>query len=99
MLRAFAFGNSFIDWVKLLYSNGTFQIRVNDSTTSVISFQCGVRQGCSLSASLFTLGLEPLVHHIRCESLISGIIPPGGQLNVIRKIIFTETKKFRKKLD
>lgn len=88
-LKAFGFGQGFVDWVALLYANGAFRIRVNGSISSPIAFQCGVRQGCSLSGSLFVICLEPLLHRIRQNPRIPGLIPPGGQIDAVRRIIFT----------
>ena len=88
VLRAFGFGDGFIQWVSLLYANGSFRIRLNDSISMPIAFQCGVRQGCALSGSLFVIGLEPLLHRIRENPRIPGLIPPGGQIDAIRRIIF-----------
>jgi exonuclease III len=90
VLRAFGFGEGFIQWVSLLYANGSFRIRLNDGISTPIAFQCGVRQGCALSGSLFVIGLEPLLHRIRENPLIPGLIPAGGQTEAIRKIIFQE---------
>lgn len=92
VLQAFGFGNVFIQWVSLLYANGSFRIRLNDGISMPIAFQCGVRQGCALSGSLFVIGLEPLLHRIRENSRIPGLIPPGGQIDAIRRIIFEERK-------
>ena len=89
-LRAFGFGQEFVNWVTLLYTNGTFRIRVNSSVTTPIAFQCGVRQGCSLSASLFIICLEPLLHRIRQNPRIPGLLAPGGQIGAVRSIILTD---------
>ena len=87
-LRRFGFGPNFINWIKLLYSNATFRIKVNNSISNVIPFKSGVRQGCSLSGALYVLCLEPLLHHIRRNPRIPGVLPPGGQFTSIIRSIF-----------
>ena len=64
-LRSFGFGNSFVKWIALLYKNSTFRIRFNGHLSSPINFRSGVHQGCALSAALFIIALEPLLHRIR----------------------------------
>ena len=86
VLEAFGFGSGFIDWVKLLYANGSFRIKVNNYISKSIDFKSGVRQGCSLSGCLFVISLEPLLHRIRSNQSIPGILPPGGQFAAVRKI-------------
>jgi exonuclease III len=88
VLRAFGFGEGFVRWVSLLYANGSFRIRLNEGISRPIAFKCGVRQGCALSGSLFVIGLEPLLYRIRENPRIPGLIPPGGQIDAIRRIIY-----------
>jgi len=88
VLQAFGFGESFIRWISLLYSNGSFKIRLNNSLSNPIESKSGVRQGCALSASLFIIALEPLLHRIRTNPRITGIKPPGSQYLEVQKIIF-----------
>ncbi|CAF4559921.1 unnamed protein product [Rotaria socialis] len=87
VLEAFGFGSEFISWVKLLYANGSFRIKINNSISIPISFNSGVRQGCSLSGGLFIISLEPLLHRIRSNQAIPGILPPGGQYSNIRQVV------------
>ncbi|CAF0977242.1 unnamed protein product [Didymodactylos carnosus] len=88
VLRIFGFGENFINWVKLLYTNATFRIKINESITKQIRFDCGVRQGCSLSGEIYVIGLEPLLHRIRMNPRIPGIIPPGAQYQTVRRMVF-----------
>jgi len=50
-LERFGFGLNFINWIKLLYRNATFGIRLNNVISDMIPFKSGVRQDCSLSSS------------------------------------------------
>ncbi|CAF4810275.1 unnamed protein product, partial [Rotaria sp. Silwood2] len=88
LLRRFGFGRDFISWIKLLYTNATFRIKINNAISDSIPFKSGVRQGCSLSGNLFVICLEPLLHNIRRNPRIPGVIPPGGQYPAVIKSIF-----------
>ena len=52
-LQGFGFGDNFIDWLKILYSNATTKIKVNGHFTESIPLTRGLRQGCPLSPSLY----------------------------------------------
>ncbi|CAF4543415.1 unnamed protein product [Rotaria sp. Silwood2] len=90
LLRRFGFGRDFISWIKLLYTNATFRIKINNAISDSIPFKSGVRQGCSLSGNLFVICLEPLLHNIRRNPRIPGVIPPGGQYPAVIKSIFND---------
>ena len=52
-LKIFGFGDSFIKWIKVIYSNCSSAIISNGWITPVFNIERGVRQGCPLSALLF----------------------------------------------
>ncbi|CAF1592636.1 unnamed protein product [Didymodactylos carnosus] len=66
VLKVFGFGKNYISWI-------------NGLSTDDIPFESGVRQGCSLSGGIYVLALEPLLHRIRMNPKIPGLMPPGGQ--------------------
>lgn len=72
-LYKFGFGNSFIDWIKILYSSPRASVKTNDHTSPCFSLQRGTRQGCPLSPSLFAIFIEPLAAAIRQNNNIKGI--------------------------
>jgi len=72
-LHKFGFGNSFINWLKILYSFPTACVRTNNQTSSSFCLQRGTRQGCPLSPSLFAIFIEPLAATIRQTNMIKGI--------------------------
>lgn len=72
-LKKFGFGESFLHWVKILYSSPLAQINTNGIISQRITLHRGTRQGCPLSPSLFTIFIEPLAAAIRQNGMISGI--------------------------
>ena len=52
-LKKFGFGESFQQWVKVLYTNITGSVKNNNWLTSKYSLSRGIRQGCPLSCLIF----------------------------------------------
>ena len=71
-LRTFGFGENFIKWVKIVYTNTKSAVKVNGFLTSEFSIERGVRQGCPLSALLYVLCAEVLAIEIRSNKQIVG---------------------------
>ena len=59
-LKKCNFGDSFIKWVRLLYTNISSCIMKHGTTTSYFHLQRGTRQGVPLSGYLFYIALELL---------------------------------------
>ena len=71
-LESFGFGEKFIKWVKIVYTDTRSAVKVNGFLTSEFSIQRGVRQGCPLSALLYVLCAEVLGIAIRKNNKIIG---------------------------
>ena len=71
-LKAFGFGDNFIKWVKIVYTDTKSSVKVNGFLTHEFSIQRGVRQGCPLSALLYVLCAEVLGIEIRRNKKIVG---------------------------
>ena len=76
-LRTMGFGESFVNWVRLFYTNVQSAVNVNGYLSSFFSLSRGVRQGCPLSPLLYVLVSEVLAVNIRANPLIKGLSLPG----------------------
>ena len=72
ILKKFGFGERFIHWVRLIYSNASTQINLNGFLTEKVPLKCGVRQGCPLSALLYVMVIEILALQLRANPNIVG---------------------------
>ena len=72
-LKAYNFGNSFIQWVKLLYRESYLSVINNGYTSPWFKCTRGTFQGAGHSGLIFILALEILAIHIRESAEISGI--------------------------
>ena len=72
-LKSFNFGNNFITWIKLLYTEIFSCVSNNGYLSNYFSLKRGIRQGCPISALLFILVAEILAINIRADSEIKGI--------------------------
>ena len=73
VLEKFGFGESFIQWIKVILKNQESSVINGGITTWYFSLQRGARQGDPISAYLFILVLEILFISIRSNENIEGI--------------------------
>ena len=81
-LRYFNFEGSFINWIKLFYSNAKSCVSNNGHHSEFFPIQRGVRQGCPLSPYLFIIGIELLANQITTKENIKGITLAGSELKI-----------------
>ena len=72
ILKKFGFGNSFIDWIKILTNEESCVIN-GGSTTSYFRFKKGVLQGDLISAYLFIIALEIIFAMIKSNPNMKGL--------------------------
>ena len=79
-LTGLHFGEPFIHWVELLYSNASTRINVNGHLTKRIPLRSGVRQGCPLSPLLYVMVIEILALQFRANPDIVGFTIQGQRI-------------------
>ena len=75
-LEKMVFGQSFIRWVRLLYTRARCSILINGYSSPVFYPSRGVRQGCPLSALLYVLTMEVLATNLRAHPDLVGLQLP-----------------------
>jgi exonuclease III len=72
-LKAYGFGEGFVDIFKILYRNITAKILVNGYQSESIKIMRGVKQGDALSCAIFILCIDPLIRNINKNKTIKEI--------------------------
>ncbi len=85
VLEHFGFGNIFKEWITILYKNVMTKVKCNGFLTKPFKITRSIRQGCPLSAQLYTLVAEPLGLMIKKDKDTQGIRIEEGKEG---KIIF-----------
>ena len=96
-LKSYNFGKTFINWIKLLYSNINTCTINNGYLSHNFTLERGIRQGCPLSALLFILVAEILSINLRSNQKAKGIIIDGLEYKIIQ--LADDTTMFTKDLD
>ena len=81
-LKAYNFGDSLIQWVRLLYSEAKLTIINNGYTSEWFNCNRGTFQGSPLSGMIFDLALETLAVNIRANRNIRGINISGVEVKL-----------------
>ena len=79
-LKSFGFDDDFLKWIKLLYTNISSSVIVNNIISESFTLKRGVRQDCSLSPLLYVICLEPFANKIRSMDEIKRLKLPGTNL-------------------
>lgn len=82
ILECFGFGRNFIKWVRILYSDIMTKVKCNGFLTEPFKISRSIRQGCPLSAQLYSLVAEPLGLIIKKEEKIKGVQIEEGQEDI-----------------
>ena len=83
VLEKVGFGGRLIGWVRRMYEGAASRIKVNGIVTGEFRLERSVRQGCPLSALLYSLSAEPLAALILQNERIRGIELLGGQVSTL----------------
>ena len=72
-LETFNFGLDLRQWIKVFYTDISRCVLNNGYASKHFHLECGVRQGCPLSGTLFVIAIELLAQSIRLSKEIKGI--------------------------
>ncbi len=73
IVQQFGFGDNFLKWLKILYKDSKSQVKCNGFITEIFKITRSIRQGCTLSALLYSLVAEALGLAITEDKEIRGI--------------------------
>ena len=73
-LTFFNFGQTFCNYIKLLYSNPRCCVMNNGHSSQFFNITRGIRQGCPVSALLFLLCVEILALNIANDDTVKGLL-------------------------
>lgn len=77
-LRHYGFGEDFIRWVLILLEDAGARVIVNGRVTDRVDVGRSVRQGCPLAPALYILLTDYLIHCIKVDVRIKGLVDPRG---------------------
>ena len=72
VLKKFNFGDVFIEWLQILYTNPVFRLKNNGWISKTCQMYRGIRQGCPISAIIFLFVAEILGIQIRNNKNVEG---------------------------
>ena len=82
VLKRFNFGETFIKWIRTIYSSRKSYIINNGFLTKPINMERGIFQGCPISPYLFLVVIETMALAIRQNDNIRGIPIHESQLKI-----------------
>ena len=71
-IKKYNFGNHFIKWIQILYTNPVINIKNDGWLSEKITMTRGVRQGCPVSALLFILSTKIMNEKLRNDNKVEG---------------------------
>ena len=78
VMKKMNIGDKFISWIKAIYTETQSSTVINGHESIRFPLTRGVRQGCPLSALLYSILAETLGEEIRKSNKLQGIVLPGG---------------------
>ena len=83
VLEKMGFGHRLVGWIKRMYDRALSCVKINGIVTDTFRLERSVRQGCPLSALLYSLAAEPLAALVKHNHNIRGVELPGGHVSLI----------------
>ena len=78
-LNRFGFGEAFIRWIRILYTDCFARVLVNGFLSDTFFLHRGVRQGCPLSPALYVLFSECFARLLQSSGDFPGFVFPGSR--------------------
>ena len=79
VMSAFGYDDTTVNILKALYSESRTKIILNNFLGEEFAVEGGVRQGCPLSATLYTIFIEPLAKALNTARFVQGLTLPSRQ--------------------
>lgn len=83
VLEEMGFGHRLRGWIRRMYDRAHSCVKINGIVTDTFRLERSVRQGCPMSALLYSLSAEPLAQLLRQNKKIRGIELPGGKESLL----------------
>lgn len=83
VLEKVGFGHRLVGWIRRMYDRAVSCVKINGIVTDTFRLERSVRQGCPLSALLYSLSAEPLAALLKHNDRIRGIELPGGHVSLL----------------
>ncbi|VDI83306.1 Hypothetical predicted protein [Mytilus galloprovincialis] len=77
VMKKMNFPPGIVRWMEIIYKDIKSKIQINGHLTKEIKIERSIRQGCSLSMTIYALIIEPLASNIRNSKEIKGINLPN----------------------
>jgi hypothetical protein len=94
ILHSYEFSTQFITLLKSLYKDVTSTVQINGELLGHIPICCGIRQGCPLSMTLFTLCLQQFLNLLELPGIhdVTLIVTSRNDIHLITNAIRTFEK-------
>ena len=79
ILEKFGFGENFINWIRIFYTDIFSSVKCNGFLTKYAPVKNSIKQGCPISALLYVLAAEPLGQAFLKNNKIHGIKIPNSE--------------------
>jgi exonuclease III len=86
ILKIYNFPETYINWIKMIYTDLSSKVMVNGYTTESFKILQSVKQGDALSCALFILAIEPLLRKINLNDEIIPVTITHNEDGTVKEI-------------
>ena len=90
-------GRRLVGWIRKMYDTAASRVKINGIVTDTFRLERSVRQGCPLSALLYSQSAEPLAALLMQNERIKDMELPGGQVSTLYQYADVTTVTVRDK--